>query len=255
MCGIAGVLYSTATRRPIRARAPHDGPARAPRARRRGLSSPGRSALGHRRLSIIDLQRRRAADGQRGRHRCRSCSTARSTTTGAARRAGGARPRLPQRQRHRGHRPPLRGSRATPASSSCAACSPSRSGTRDADGCCWRATASASSRCTTAAAGALDRLRLRDQGAAGRPGARAAGRPAGCRPLPGATTTFPARTRRCQGVRKLAPGHVLRSRTAASQYARVLGSADRCAARVAVVRGGGGAGARAAGATACASTW
>ena len=83
-------------------------------------------------------------------------------------------PPLPYRRRHRGRSSTSTRSTATPACSRCAACSPSRSGTRAGGGCSWPATGSASSRCTTRSA-ARGCLRLRDQGAAR--GARGLPRP------------------------------------------------------------------------------
>ena len=62
----------------------------------------------------------------------------------------GARPPLRDPQRHRSHRPPLRGVRATASSTRSAACSPSRSGTRGATRLLLAPRPrSASSRCTT----------------------------------------------------------------------------------------------------------
>ena len=87
MCGIVGVARLRPRivprhRAVPRADARHDGPPRPRRRRRPGSSPDGRVGLGHRRLSIIDLvDGRQSADGQRGRHRCGSSSTARSTTT------------------------------------------------------------------------------------------------------------------------------------------------------------------------------
>ena len=57
-----------------------DRPSR-PRRRRRASSCPARSALGFRRLAIIDLRDRRPADRQRGRRASTSPATARSTTS------------------------------------------------------------------------------------------------------------------------------------------------------------------------------
>ena len=116
----------------------------------RASTSTERIALGARRLSIIDLAGRPPADRQRGRHGRRRSSTARSTTTASCA-SGCCAPghRLRTQRRHRGHRPPLRGARRRPASTSSTACSRSRSGTHAGAGCCSPATGSGSSRSTT----------------------------------------------------------------------------------------------------------
>ena len=84
-----------------------------------------------RRLSIIDLaggdQPISNEDGTRpGRLQRRDLQLPRAARPSSAR--PGA--RLPHRLRHRGHRPPLRGARARVRRATCAACSPSRCGTR-----------------------------------------------------------------------------------------------------------------------------
>ena len=132
MCGICGYVFSDAVRpgAPRRHRA-HGRRARAPRPRRRRhLRRAGRAALGHRRLAIIDLspaghQPMANEDGRSG-----SSSTARSTTTASCAPASRrARPRLPHRAATPRSSSTSTRSGARPASSGCAACSPSRSGT------------------------------------------------------------------------------------------------------------------------------
>ena len=85
-------------RRADRGNARHDG---APRARRRGASGArddGAAALGHRRLAIVDLSPAgRAPDEQRGRHRPGDVQRRDLQPRRAARRARGARARLPHR--------------------------------------------------------------------------------------------------------------------------------------------------------------
>ena len=113
MCGIAGFVNGHDGRRSRDPRA-DDGDARASRARRRRpFHSTARSALGHRRLSIIDVGRRRPADVQRGRlglgHLQRRALQRARTSGPSCEREG---PRLPDRLRHRDPRPPLRGGRA-----------------------------------------------------------------------------------------------------------------------------------------------
>ncbi len=133
MCGIVGLAY-------------RDGHARRPRAARRACATRwctaapttralalGRrraSGLGHRRLAIIDLSPAGRAP------MANEDGTVHVTFNGeiynharAARRARGARPRLPLALRHRGPRPPLRGARRTTWSTTSSGCSPSRSGT------------------------------------------------------------------------------------------------------------------------------
>ncbi len=98
-----------------------------------------------------------------------SCSTARSTTTASCARSSSARGHVFRTdQRHRGHRPPLRGAAASAASSALRGMFALRAlGRRGAGGCCWRATGSASSRSTTPSVGGRLRLRLRAEGAPG----------------------------------------------------------------------------------------
>ena len=149
--GSAESSRSTEARRPRAARG-DERDARPPRARQRGhVRRRARSGSAARRLVDHRPRRRRPADRERGRRRSRSSRTARSTTTASC-----------ARELERA-RAPLPHARATPRCSStstrsgarrspsgCAGCSRSRSGTRGAAGSCSRATASGSSRSTTA---------------------------------------------------------------------------------------------------------
>ena len=72
----------------------------------------------------------------------------------AARRARGAGPSLSHAERHRGHRPRVRGVGRRARSRASTASSRSRSGTRTAASSCSRATASACGRCTSASTAA-----------------------------------------------------------------------------------------------------
>ena len=109
MCGIAGIFDSTVGRSDSEIRAMNDA------IRHRGPDDGGQYVergigLGHRRLAIIDLSP--PATSRWPTRTARSCSstTARSTTTGAARRARGARPPLPLARRDTEvDRPRLRG--------------------------------------------------------------------------------------------------------------------------------------------------
>ena len=123
--------------------------------------------------------------------------------------ARGARPSLPHALRHRDHPAPVRGGRRRGASSGCTACSRSRSGTRRGSACCWRATASASSRCTT---------RRRATSCCSPRRSRRCWRPTACAPRASTTRCCPSSSPRgsssgdetfFRGVRKLLPGHVL----------------------------------------------
>ena len=115
------------------------------------------------------------------------------------------------RQRHRGHPPPLRGARRARASTICAGCSPSPSGTPGAASSCWRATASARSPCSGASTAGASSSAPRSRRIL------AAGGPDGPRPeldlrsldeyltlrfIPSPRTLF-------QGIRKLPPAHLL----------------------------------------------
>ena len=146
------------TRQPRRRR-PHDGDG-SPTAARTAAASSSTSgagvALGHRRLAIIDLVAAGApADGQRRRPVVWSLTTARSTTTAScAHELEATRPPLPHRDatpRSCSHAYDEWGTGCVDAAAT--ACSRSRSGTRGAARCSWRATASASSRSTTRRSG------------------------------------------------------------------------------------------------------
>ena len=136
MCGIAGIVALRERARAARPRAAraHGGRAPPPRARRvRRLPRRSAPGLAHARLSIIDL-----ATGQQPL--ANEDGTLWIVFNGEIFNyvelrdgARGARPPLPHPQRHRGHRPRLRGvGRATPSSASTAS-GRSRCGTRRAD--------------------------------------------------------------------------------------------------------------------------
>ena len=131
---------------------------------RRERHRPGDAPAQHHRHG-----RRSPADDQRGRQRRGWSSTARSTTTASSApelRGPGA--PLPHPLRHRGRWSISTRSTARPCVASCAGCSPSRSGTGAAGGCCSaRDHFGQKPLFYTEARGRLD-LRLRDQGAAGR---------------------------------------------------------------------------------------
>ena len=111
-----------------------------------GCTCDGQAALGHRRLSIVDLttgqQPLSNEDGDDlGRLQRRDLQPRRHPA-----RARGARPSVPHAVRHRDHRPRLRGVGRRLRRTASAACSRSRSGTAAGGACCSCATASASSR-------------------------------------------------------------------------------------------------------------
>ena len=249
MCGIAGLLNldrdapadAALVRRMMR-RLVHRGPDG------EGLFVAGPVALGHRRLAIIDSAGRRAADGQRGRHRSQLVFNGeiynyRELRADAASRAA----TLPH-------------ATATPRSSSI--CTRRRATTA-----CTRlrgmfAFALWDARAPAAAPGARPR---RDQAAllprapaafavraprsrrCWRTRRSTAGGPAGDRPLP--RPLLRSRRERASGWRAQAArrAHVLSVENGRIDTRVVLGSAAADAARVAVVRGRGATGDRAAG--------
>ena len=155
MCGIAGIV-TLDSREPVeeaRLEA-HARRAAPPRAGRRGAAgSTARSA------SPIGGWRSSTWPAATSRWRTRtdasgSSSTARSTTTPrSAPGPGGARPPLPHAQRHRDDPPPLRGGGRALRRAAAGHVRVRALGPRAAGGCCWRATASASSRSTTRVTG------------------------------------------------------------------------------------------------------
>ena len=174
----------------------------------RACASATASALGMRRLSIIDLVDRPAADSQRGRHRLGRLQRRDLQLPRAARRARSA-PGIASTP------PP------TPRSSS----TPTRSGASDAfarlrgmfgialwDRADAGAVARARSRRHQAAALRAARrpavLRLRDQVAAGGAGVAARARSRRARPLPVVPLHAARRARSSSGIRKLPPGHL-----------------------------------------------
>ena len=95
----------------------------------RACSWTSRAALGHRRLSIVDLRQRPAAARERGRNDLDQLQRRDLQPRATAARARSLRPRLPHAVRHRDASSTPTSSGVTPASSTCAACSRSRSGT------------------------------------------------------------------------------------------------------------------------------
>ena len=150
MCGIMA-MYSP--RGPISAAALEQATRRlahrGPDGQRTWVSADRRVGLGHARLSIIDLatgdQPIASEDEAPADRRQRRVLRLRARPARA--RAPGPPPPHPLRQRDRPA--PLRGPRHRPACTSCAASSPSRSGTAPTTRSSPRATASASSRSTT----------------------------------------------------------------------------------------------------------
>ena len=111
MCGICGVVTANGDRpdldvvRRMSARLVHRGPDSD------GLHAEGPVALAARRLSIIDLEGGDPADRQRGRHRRRRPERRDLQLPRAAPGAGAQRPPLRDRLRHRGAGPRVRGAR------------------------------------------------------------------------------------------------------------------------------------------------
>ena len=233
MCGIAGFVESPSSHAPYgaddasaRARAPHVRRHPASRPRRRGSGRAPASALGMRRLSIIDLAERPPADSQRGRHRLdrlqrRDLQLPRAARA-SSRRAATASTRRP-----------------TPRSSS----TPTRSGARLRRAaardvrprdlghaararCCWRATASASSRCTTPrSAGGCTSARSSSRSCA-RPGVPRDS--TSTRSITTSSFLYTPRDRSIfSGVRKLPPGHVPDVARRPAPTSSVLGAAGR----------------------------
>ncbi len=145
MCGIAGFVAlrdgaaaagARGRSRRWSARCATAGPTSSGSTATRRAGARPRAALHHR------PGHRAAAALQRGRHALGRLQRRDLQLRRAARRARRARPPLPHPQRHRGHRPRLRGlGRAAPSSASTAS-SRSRSGTRAARRWSWRATGS-----------------------------------------------------------------------------------------------------------------
>ena len=169
MCGLAGIVdlrgepIAHETLKRMTDAIAHRGPDG------EGHWTDGPVGLGHRRLAIIDLSPGGApADGDPGPATSPSSTTARSTTSRSSapscRRSdtGSARSSDTEVLLHAYARV---GRRA--ASSGSTACSRSRVWERRTPArCCWPATATASSRCTTGATATPLRVRLGDQGAA-----------------------------------------------------------------------------------------
>ena len=129
MCGIAGKVTPEGEVDDRLARAHVRGDRAIAGPTREGLHRRRASGSGSSGCAIIDLetgdQPIANEDGTR-RRRLQRRDLQLPRAAGRAR-AGGA--PVPHPQRHRGDRPPLRGPAATTASTACAACSPSRSGT------------------------------------------------------------------------------------------------------------------------------
>ena len=120
-------------------------------------------AIGHRRLSIIDVAGGNPADEERRRRRRHQLQRRDLQFRAAARRAGGQGSPVPDAQRHRGDPPHF--SSGVDGIAGSTACSRSRSGTR-AQRLTLRATAPASSRSTTRSCRRRHRVRVRADGAA-----------------------------------------------------------------------------------------
>ncbi len=178
---------------------------------------------------------------QRRRSRTGSPSTARSTTSpscGSELEGRGFGFSLPDG--HRGHSRGLSRLGASTACRGCGACSRSPSGTARRAACCWRATASARSRCSTRGQGRT-RVRLGGEGAPGGSRVRTAARPRGAPRITWRSSTFPRRSSAFAGVGKLPPAHYLLvedGKLSCQRYWRLRYEPKR---RVSRGRGGGGA--------------
>ena len=106
--------------------------------------------------------------------------------------------------------------------SSCAGCSPSRSGTRGAGGSCSRATASASSRSTTAHGGGTPLVRVRAEGAAAPARILARDRPAALEAFLAFSFVPRRRSRSSARRRKLAAGQHAGPRADGSTSSRAI---------------------------------
>ena len=222
-------LARPAAKRPGNGR-PDERPPRAPRAGRRGhlgarptawrlrAPAPGDHRPRHRRPAD---DRRRAATG--------SPTTARSTTTSSCAALLGERP-LPHELRHRGDPARLPTAGARTASSACAGCSRSRSGTRRRRRCSARATGSASSRFYYARRRRRPVLRLRGEGAAAVPAADRDRRSTGSRTTSPSSSASAGKTL-FKGVQELLPGHFLRVRNGTRRDAALLGGLLRARLR------------------------
>ena len=147
MCGICGIWNAADPARRARAHRRHARDHRPPRPGRRGRST-GRRRAGHAPARDHRPRGRRPADLERGRVGRRSSSTARSTTSASCAPSSSAGATASHPHRHRGARARLRGV-GRRLLDRLGACSPSRSGTGAAGGCCSPATAWARSRSTT----------------------------------------------------------------------------------------------------------
>ena len=151
---------------------------------------------------------RRPADGERGRHACRSSSTARSTTSPSSRGRSRPRPPLPHAVRHRGDRPRLRGLGRRGRRAARRHVRASRSGTSGGGGSSSPATAPARSRSSSDrdADGSSSRPRSRR---CWRPGRRREPRPGRAAASTSPTATCRRRGRFYRGIQKLPPASCL----------------------------------------------
>ena len=154
MCGIAGALAREPDGRAARGRGRagrgRDGAPRSRRLRllpRRAGGAGAPAAVDHR-----SVGGGAAADDQRGRPDRHRRQRRDLQPRRAARRPGSQGPPLPQRQRLRGRRAPLRRGRGAHARAAARDVRVRGLGRAHARRCCWRAIGSARSRCTTATA-------------------------------------------------------------------------------------------------------
>ena len=187
MCGICGIWRSTEPQPRPRRAGGDERDADPPRARQRGhlrrrTRRPGHAAALDHRPRRAATSRSRNEDGTRpGDPERRDLQLPRAARRSCARRGHA----FATRERHRGARPPLRGAGPRLRRARCGACSRSRSGTAPRAGWCSPATASGSSRSTTASAGGTLSFASELKALLRQPGLLARDRPRRARGLPG----------------------------------------------------------------------